>query len=157
MAVKAGEPADATDVWLRVITENKYWKPNGTLHNSAFGGKAISPPDATKSWTLELSGRLLSLAKDAEKEGREFCRPPREFAGLMFQTVENLRSDGNGLLKGANCKTDVIFSPNNDPAHADIVAYGPTAENKFVIRDWLQDMIQFFKADNCSVIEALRK
>jgi hypothetical protein len=158
MALAEGEPADISDVWMRILTDRSYWNSKGLIHNKAFGGKAIAPPQDKKDWTLELSGRLLSLVKDIEKESREFCKPPRVFEGIMFQTVENLRSAGDQYHKATGCKTDVIYTPKpGDVAHADLVAYGPTADNKYVIRDWLQDFIQAIRPNNCAAIEVLRR
>ena len=162
MAVAPGEPADLSDVWMRILTDEKYWKrSDGSLHNAAFGGKAIAPPMEPREWTLELSGRLLSVVKNVQQESAAFCTPPRVFAGLMYQTVENLRSAGDSFHKHTGCRTDVIFTPNNDPAHGDLVAYGftqePTQEHRYLIREWLQDFIQYVRPDKCAVIEALRR
>ena len=78
---------------------------------------------------------------------------PREFAGLTYQTVENLRTNG----ESTGFPTDVVYTPNADLAHSDFVAYGPSRDNRFLIRDWLQDIIQFVRANNCEIIEALRR
>jgi hypothetical protein len=157
MGIAAGEPADIGDVWLRVITLQKYWKADGTLHNSAFGGRAIAPPDPARPWGLELSGRLLSLIKNIKAESKALCEAPREFAGIMYQTIENLRSEGDAYHRPTGCRTDVFYTPKeDDKAHADLAIYGSTVENKFAIRDWLQESIQCVRPDKCEVIEALR-
>ena len=104
-----------------------------------------------------MSGRLLSQVQNLEQESKNFCTPPRVFAGLMYQTVENLRSDGNSFHKNTGCPTDVIYTPNAiDEAHADLVAYGPTHANRYLIRDWLQEFIQCVRAQNCAAVEQLR-
>src|SRR5437764_1230812 len=109
MAVESEQPAESTDVWMRVLTSPDYLKKSdGTVHNSAFGGKAIAPPTESRKWTLELSGRLLSLIKDVEAESAAFCAAPLVFVGVIFQTVENLRSDGESEHVSTGCKTDVI-------------------------------------------------
>ena len=146
---------------MRVLTSKDYWRRDGTLHHSAFTGAAIAPPRADKPWTLELSGRLLSLVGDVEQESRDFCTPPRTFAGLMYQTVENLRSAGNSFHRNTGCPTDVIYTPIDQPgrkdlAHADLVAYGPQRDQRSLIQDWLQEFIQYVRPDRCAVIEQLR-
>jgi hypothetical protein len=151
MPLTAGEPAEPWDTWLRVITNEKYIKSDGTLHNSAFTGKAISPPDPAKPWALELSGALLSLIGDLRTYGQEFCGD--KFAGFMFQKVENLRNEDRD--------TDVIFTPRTeapaDPAHSDLVAYRLEFENKAALKDWLQDFIQVARLDKLDGIDALRQ
>lgn len=159
MAVEPDQPADVSDVWMRVLTSEDYWKKSdGSLHNNAFGGKAIAPPEDKRDWSLELSGRLLSFVVNVRAESEAFCSPPRVFVGLMYQTVENLRSNGESFHRNTGCQTDVIYTPKAyDIAHSDLVAYGPTQENRFLIRDWLQDFIQYVRPDNCDIIEGLRR
>ncbi|WP_214476055.1 hypothetical protein [Mesorhizobium sp. dw_380] len=155
MALNAGDGADAADYWLRVLTNTDYWKADGTLHNAAFGGKAIGQPDA-RPWSIEFSGRLLSLVKDVEKEAIEFCGDKMPFAGVMYQSVENLRTDGSAAIP--SFPTNVIYTPkDSDPAHGDLVAYGPSVEHKYALRDWLQDIIQAVLPDKCNVVEQLRR
>jgi hypothetical protein len=104
-----------------------------------------------------LSGRLLSFAGNVEAEGKAFCQPPREFAGVMYQTVANLRTGGDAFHKPLGCRADVVYTPKiHDSAHADLVIYGSNPENKFAVRDWLQEFIQYIKPDRCATIEALR-
>ena len=146
---------------MRVLTSKDYWRRDGSLHNSAFSGAAIAPPSGDKPWTLEMSGRLLSLVANIAQESRDFCPPPREFARLIYQTVENLRSTGNSFHANTGCPTDVIYTPIDEPghqdvAHADLVAYGADQANRFLIRDWLQEFIQYVRPDQCAVVEQLR-
>jgi hypothetical protein len=151
MALADGDPAEADDVWLRAITDERYLKPDGTLHNSAFSGRRVLGPPSTpgRPWSLELSGWLLSLIEGLERKCTDFCLG-RRFAGVMFQSVEKLRSEASGF------RTDVIFTPKpNDSAHADFVGFG-TAD-KFVIRDWLQDMLGAVRPDGLAAIDALRR
>jgi hypothetical protein len=157
MALNAGDAADASDTWLRVLTAD-YWKRDGKIHNSAFTGQALAAPKEPQGYTLEFSGRLLSLTQDVEAEGREFCKGlRREFYGLIFQKVENLRSEGNSEHQSTGCRTDVFFTPKEtDKAHADLVAFGPTVEHRFLIREWLQEFIQYAAPDNCIIVEQLR-
>jgi hypothetical protein len=156
MPLAPGDSADASDVWHRVLTADYWRKRDGRLHNSAFTGKALAPPKQPRGYTLEFSGRLLSLTQNVEQEARAFCNPARRYHGVIFQTVENLRSDGNGFHASTACRTDVIYTPNADIAHADIAFYGPTTENRYLIREWLQDFIQYAAPGNCGIIEVLR-
>jgi hypothetical protein len=72
-----------------------------------------------------------------------------KFAGYMFQKVENLRSEENA--------TDVIYTPRvGDNAHADLVAYHLDPEDKYILRDWLQEPIQCVKPNKAEIIDALR-
>lgn len=149
MPLADGDPGEAQDTWLRVISDEKYLKEDGTLSNNAFSGKkVISPPAPPRPWSLELSGALLSMIADLRCYADGFCG--EKFAGYMFQKVENLRNEDNA--------TDVIYTPRvGDNAHADLVAYQLAAENKYVLRDWLQDSIQCVKPDKLEVIDALRQ
>lgn len=154
MALNWGDKADVRDHWLRVLTNEAYLRADGIVHNGAFGGKAIRQPE-DRAWSLELSGRLLSLVKDVEAEARAFCGDKMPFVGVMYQSVENLRTDGSAPLPGF--PTDVVFTPRDgDDAHADLVGYGPGAEHKFALRDWLQDFIQAVSSTQCNVVEQLR-
>jgi hypothetical protein len=153
-----GEPADVRETWFRVITDENYWKKDGTLKNSAFGGKAISPPDPARPWSHELSGNLLSLVNDVRGHCVAFCGA--KLAGIMYQRVENLRGeqivrrdDGTRPMIGIN----VIYTPQaSNEAHADLVSYG-TAEDKYRLRDWLQDIVQCVRSDKVEAIEPLRE
>jgi hypothetical protein len=149
MPLADGDPAEAWDTWLRVITDERYFKSDGTLANDAFTGKTvISPPDPPRPWSLELSGALLSMIFDIRLYADAFCGD--KFAGYMFQKVESLRSEDNA--------TDVIYTPRaRDNAHADLVAYHLDAEYKYVLRDWLQDSIQCVRRDKIEAIDALRQ
>jgi hypothetical protein len=149
MPLADGDPAKAWDTWLRVITDEKYLKTDGTLSNNAFSGKrVIAPPDPPRPWSLELSGALLSMIADLQSYADTFCG--ERFAGYMFQKVENLRSKDNA--------TDVVYTPRAaNSAHADLVAYHLPLEDKYVLRDWLQDSIQCVRPDKLEAIDALRR
>jgi hypothetical protein len=159
MAINAGDPAEQSDVWLRVLTAD-YWKRDGTLHNNAFGGQALAAPKEPQGYTLEFSGRLLSMTENVEAEAKEFCAAiGRTFHGVIFQKVENLRSNGYSEHQNTGCRTDVYYTPKaTDNAHADLVAFGlgPTVEHRFLFREWLQEFIQLAAANNCAIIEQLR-
>jgi len=151
MALKPCDPAEAGDVWLRVITNKKYWRDDGTIHNGAFAGKGGFAHVDDHPWTHDLSGRLLSLVKDLGKDCINFCG--ERYAGVMFQNVETLRSENSGW------PTDVIYTPlERDPAHADFVAFNVGNDlDYFQVRDWLQDIIQYVKPEKVEAVEvALR-
>jgi hypothetical protein len=154
MALKPGQPAHQADVWMRVVTNAQHVTRAGKVHNKAFSGKAIAPPTEQKPYSLQFSGRLLSLTKDVERESTAFCTPPRQYIGVMYSYVEKIRNDGTS--GHPPCAFDVIYTPNDDTAHADVVAYGPTVDNKYVLRDWLQEFILYVRAGRCDVIEKLR-
>src|SRR5262249_18031211 len=102
MTLADGDPAEAWDTWLRVITDERDFRSDGTLANNAFSGRrVISPPDPPRSWSLEISGALLSMIPDLRVYAEAFCGD--KFAGYMFQKVENLRNEDNA--------TDVIYTP----------------------------------------------
>jgi hypothetical protein len=149
MTLADGDPAEAWDTWLRVIADERYFKNDGTLANNAFSGRrVISPPDPPRSWSLEISGALLSMIPDLRVYADAFCRD--KFAGYMFQKVENLRNEDNA--------TDVIYTPRlGDSAHADLVADHLEVQNKYVLRDWLQDSIQCVRPDQIDAIDVLRQ
>ena len=87
MPLADGDPAEAWDTWLRVITDEKYFKDDGTLSNKAFSGKkVIAPPAKPRPWSMELSGALLSMIADLRSYGHGFCG--NKFAGYMFEKGE---------------------------------------------------------------------
>lgn len=155
MPLRPGQQADAADVWMRVLTNPRHVTKSGKVHNKAFSGKAIAPPTKSKPWSLELSGRLLSFTKDVERESAAFCAtPPRQYSGVMYQQVGPIRSDGSS--GDPSCRIDVIFTPNEDEAHADVVAYDLPETDKYVLRDWLQELVSYAAPGECDDIEALR-
>ena len=144
MPLADGEPARAGDTWLRVITNKKYLKADGTLTNNAFGGKAISPPSIERPWSYEISGALRSLIDDLKAYAENFCG--ERFEGFMYQRVEKLRSE--------EPHTDVIFTPRRgDPAHADLVVYN--LDDKFAFRDWMQENILCVRANEVDKVDAI--
>lgn len=148
MPLADGDPAEAWDTWLRVITDRKYVKSDGTLSNNAFSGKrVIASPAKPRPWSIELSGALLSMIDDLYSYGHSFCGV--RFAGYMFQLA--------GKLRNPDLATDVIYTPTADPAHADLVSYRLTIESKYALRDWLQDSIRCVGPDDLGAIDALRQ
>jgi hypothetical protein len=159
MALVDGDPAATWDVWTRVITSDDYWTKDGKLHNRAFSGRAFAPPDGSRAWTVELSGRLLSIIGDLESESRDFCANlGRNFSGIMFEHVGNLRGEVGGF------PVDVIYTPfeevggNGDKAHADFVIFRATDKADITaVRDWLQDLVRCVKPEQLATVRALRE
>jgi hypothetical protein len=152
MPLVDGDPAEAEDTWLRVITNEKYIKSDGTLANNAFTGKAIAPPAAPRPWSIELSGALLSKIADLRTYGGAF--PYGQFVGYMFQEVRILRNE--------ELETDVVYTPKKDTphpdtAHADLVSYRLALQEKYALRDWLQETVRCVRPDGLDVMEALRR
>src|SRR5262245_41998453 len=98
MPPQDGAPADECDVWLRNITNKNHVRPDGRLHNSAFKGKAIARQSGGRPWDHELSGRLLSITKQFEAEGQQYCRARSLlFVGVMYALVRTLRASVNEI------------------------------------------------------------
>lgn len=141
---------------MRVLTDRRYWTKNNELHYKIFQ-RALSRPDPPQKYTLELSGKALSKTKNIEGEARAFCAK-KDFAGHIYQTVENLRSDGIEALKALGCQTDVMYTPYpGNEAHSDLVFFGADPEWEQRIVDWLQEFIQYCAPNKCAMLEALRK
>jgi hypothetical protein len=163
MPLLDGDPANPFDVWTRVLTSDQ-WRKDGRLNNGAFSGKSFLQTAAQgRHWAQEVSGRLLSLVQNLREESETFCRTfGCEFHGVMFQTVENLRSDGAGYPKHGFFPTEVCYTPVNTPArqdqaHADLVTSKVTDESNKEVRDWLQDIIQAVKPDKLPAVCSMRQ
>jgi len=158
MPLYDGDPADPYDVWTRVLTAD-YWRADGTLHNGAFSGKhVITSASEGRPWSHELSGSLLSLVDNLRRESEEFCaKLGKQFHGIMYQTVENLRTDGTGYPKQSPFPTDVRYTPlNGKTAHADLVTFKTGQEDRKEIRDWLQEMIQAVRSEKLPAVCSMR-
>jgi hypothetical protein len=150
MPPKDGEPADADDIWLRNVTNPKHVRADGKPTSGAFTGKAISPRAPGRPWDHELSGRLHSLTKDFEEEGREYCRKrDKPFIGVMYASVESLRRTANQIT------TDVHYTPikGEDEAHADLTMAGTNDDNIAALRDWLQEVLRVAKPNPTCKLE----
>ncbi len=126
--MKAGDPADDADTWLRAVTNSTHVRRGG-VHHAEFK-KWLSPPDDPQAgWKLEISGQLLSLVgniadraekrveaqKDKLKSGGKPVPSALRFCGVLYANVAKVRS-----LSQLKC--DVIYDPQpNDIAHANIV------------------------------------
>src|SRR5271154_1079852 len=102
-------------LWSRVITNPKHWRKDGLgLHNQAFKGRAIAPPETERPWSHELSGRLLSFIKDLHKEAQSFCQQHNKpFEGIMYTDVLSPRTTLDNSID-----SDVRYTPlDHDVAH----------------------------------------
>jgi hypothetical protein len=153
MSLADGDPAPAVDTWSRIITNAKHWRKDGKVHNKAFTGSAISPPDQARPWSHELSGRLLSLIGDLRVESEGFCAAfKKTFEGLVYQEVANLRGSISDVIQ-----RDVRYTPlDRDNAHSDFVTIGSTDANLAEVRDWLQDNLLAVRPADVAAIECLR-
>jgi hypothetical protein len=154
MALSDGDLADARDTWSRIITDPTYWKKDGTMHNRAFTGKAIAPPLENRSWSHELSGRLLSLIASLKQESEDIClQKSRPFEGIMYREVAALCAMIDGDIKA-----DVRYTPiaNQDRAHSDFVTYNTVEAHRQAIRDFLQETVRALKPANIAHLESLR-
>jgi hypothetical protein len=154
MALSDGDLADARDTWSRIITDPRYWKPDGTMHNRAFTGKAIAPPLQNRSWSHELSGRLLSLIASLKQESEDICQQKcRPFEGIMYRDVAGLCAMIDGDIKA-----DVRYTPiaDEDAAHSDFVTYHTVDAHLQSIRDFLQETVRALRPANISQLDLLR-
>jgi hypothetical protein len=162
MPLSDGDSANPFDVWARVLTSDQ-WRKDGRLNNGAFSGRFLRKAASGRPWAQEASGRLLSLVKSLREESEAFCKTFNgEFHGVMFQTVQNLRSDGAGYPAYGFFPTDVCYTPINnathrDNAHADLVTHKIPEETNKEVRDWLQDIIQAVKADSLAAVCSMRE
>jgi hypothetical protein len=133
------KPLPDGERWFRVLTNRDHITKDGTLHYQAIK-KQFQPSDDGKPWAHELSGRVVSEAGDikaiiADAEGRieQICEKYRQrgervpskigFVGVAYRSAEHLRASiGNVIV-------DVLFTPGDDPAHADTVTYGTASED----------------------------
>ena len=139
------QPLPDAEIWLRELTNSDYLKADGTVHYQGLKGRAIQAPQRHVSWSHELSGRAHSLAADirghaeasAERARQGFLergkQPPSKirFVGVAFAKAVEIR-DGT-----APTKVDTVFTPNEDPAHADLVCYSAAEDSLDELRDWL--------------------
>jgi hypothetical protein len=127
-----------------------------------FPDEAFLQDAATgRPWAQEVSGSLLSLIKNLRTECETFCSAlaGAEFHGIMFQSIENLRTNGDGYPRHTFFPTDVCYTPiePQNRAHADLVTHTKTDDSAKEVRDWLQDMIQAVKPDKLNAVCSMRQ
>jgi hypothetical protein len=145
MPVVDGERVDAGDLWLRILTEEKYIR-KGKVHHSAFTGRGVftrKEPSAERPWSLEISGRLRSGCQNVEAEAKAFCdelsgrlNQKKQFAGIMFCDVNVAGSVTNKI------DSHIYFTPRDgDRAHADFTFANATDDDLDFLRTWLHGKV----------------
>jgi hypothetical protein len=133
------QPAEPKDIWLRHLLFEIEISNNGEV-NPQFFENAFKKPRTEKGqpWALEISGRLLSMTIDSERQAsnvetvaiqkanelqqkaEQLQQPSHHwrtarFRGIIYQTVEVIRTIEPGLY-------DVFYDPSKeDVAHANLV------------------------------------
>jgi hypothetical protein len=152
------ELADASDCWLRHILEGDAVRVTAPrLKAKYFANRLEFVTD--RPWQAELSGRLLSLALDiAERAEKEALKHPSlRFRHVAYIGVVSVRQEQNW---------DVFAEPNDDQAHANLVAYNiemapvleATAEPKIshAFIKGILDRVQVCEAANLEPLTILR-
>jgi hypothetical protein len=160
--LKAGDPADDADTWLRAVTNSTHIRRGG-VHHAEFK-KWLSPPDDPQAgWKLEISGQLLSLVgniadraqkrvdeqKDKLKAKGKDVPSALQFCGVLHAKVAKVRS-----LLQLSC--DVIYDPQpSDDAHANIVILDKGADEIMTVIDALLDCVAWVPKDQIGANQAL--
>jgi hypothetical protein len=97
------------------------WASIGANGMHDFPHEPTEVLNRARKWSHELSGRLLSLVVDLQKESKDYCdRRKRPFAGIMYQNVEALRTKIDDKFS-----TDVRYTPlAEDAAHSPAIPAG---------------------------------
>jgi hypothetical protein len=157
-----GDAADDADVWCRSVTNTSHVK-KGKVHHAEFK-KWLSPPeDRWSTWKLELSGRLLSLvgsiAADANRR-LELQKQRLEASGkpfpACFQYVGTLHAVVSKVRVCSTIDCDVLWRPNEDEAHANIVVYDKDENEILTVSDFLLDLLTWTPAADVPKQPALR-
>jgi len=154
----AGEPAPRDECWYTVLTNTDYVTADGTLHYQAVKGKRFKAA-SNKSWTHELSGRLVSLAGDAAaiaddarnrlanvRQGyldRGAAIPSKMIVvGVACATVAEITTTPANVPR-----IDVIYTPQSqDTAHSGIVTYQTvTNDDLDPVRFWLKQRLRIVR------------
>lgn len=144
MQLSDGDPARHGDVWLRVITNERYITKNG-LHYAALKG-ALKPPKADRPWTLEASGRLRSLCGTPEEiaaHAADYCQKlngGQKFLGMMFASVGTLNDKFAPDHSTSVHYTPITQGKFEDAAHTDLTVAGPPIAAK---SQQEEDLVQF--------------
>jgi hypothetical protein len=70
-----------------------------------------------------------------------------QFVGVASATAAELRATVSD-----RAKTDVIYTPLEHPAHADVVTYQTTSDTLDPVRDWLMTILRVTYATNLSLL-----
>jgi hypothetical protein len=157
-----GDPAENADIWCRSVTNTSHVK-KGKVHHAEFK-KWLSPPDDSRStWRLELSGRLLSLVDSISADANQRLELQKErlhangkpfpsclqYVGTLHAVISTVRS----------CRTldcDVLWHPNEDHAHANIVVYDKDESEILTVSDLLLDLLTWTPVTEVQQVAALR-
>jgi hypothetical protein len=152
MAFTVDHPLPDGECWFRCLTNKDHVTSAGTVHYQALKG-ALSASQG-KQWAHELSGLVVSLmggapqiethahAHIAEIRRRYVERgqtiPSKiQFAGVASATTDELRA-----TVPERARTDVIYTPLEHPAHADVVTYQTTDDTLGSVRHWLMTVLR---------------
>jgi hypothetical protein len=154
----AGTPVSRDECWYTVLTNTDYVTTDGTLHYQAVKGKPFKAA-ANKSWTHELSGRLVSLAGDAAAIADDARNRLANVRQGYLDRGETIPS--KMIVVGVACarvaeitttpanvpRIEVIYTPQvQDTAHSDIVTYKTvTNDDLDPVRFWLRQRLRIVR------------
>jgi hypothetical protein len=162
MTFPVAQPLPDGECWFRCVTNTGHVTSAGTIHHSALKGQFS--PSHGKQWAHELSGLVVSLMGDVPQiethahariagirqkfidKGKPIPRAI-QFAGVASATTDELRA-----RVPDRARTDVIYTPLEHPAHADVVTYQTTSEPLDTVRDWLMTILRVTSATNLSLL-----
>jgi len=138
--------ADVGDAWYRRVLKKSELAETRNDLAQKLKGQFVRPPEGNiRPWSLELSGRLLSISGDVVEDAtrksselnRVLTKPRYEFRGLFFASVCEVRQCGAGAF-------DVYLDQTvDDRAHANLVVYdaGVDAEGE-IDQSLLLDLVE---------------
>jgi hypothetical protein len=162
MAFIVDQPLQDGECWFRCLTNTGHVTSAGTIHHSAL--RSQFSPSQGKQWAHELSGLVVSLMGDVPQiETHAHARIAAirkkfidkgkplpsaiQFVGVASATAAELRATAPDCAK-----TDVIYTPLEHPAHADVVTYQTTSDTLEPVRDWLMTILRVTYATNLSLL-----
>jgi hypothetical protein len=164
MAFIVDQPLPDGECWFRCLTNTAHVTSAGTVHHSALKGNGAFSPSQGKKWAHELSGSVVSLIGDVPQiethahtriaaihkkfveQGKKI--PSKiQFAGVASATTDELRAAAPD-----RARTDVIFTPLEHPAHADVVTYQTTTETLDHVCHWLTEILRVTAVTNLSLL-----
>jgi hypothetical protein len=134
----------------------------GTVHYQALKGAFSSSHG--KTWAHELSGSVVSLmgsVPEIEAQAhahiasihKKFAERGKiipskiQFVGVASATTDELR-----VTAPDRAVIDVIYTPCEHPAHADVVTYQTTDETLEPVRHWLKTILRVTSATDLSLL-----
>ena len=162
MAFIVDQPLQDGECWFRCLTNKDHVTSAGTVHYQALKG-AFST-SAEKTWAHELSGsvgslmggvsqieifartRIAGIRKNFLERG-QIIPSKIQFVGVASATAAELRA-----TVPDRAKTDVIYTPLEHPAHADVVTYQTTNDTLDPVRYWLMTILRVTYATNLSLL-----